>query len=106
LALDEHLLFWTTRSMEHCLRRAGFLGGRLVRIAGSPFPFGMAPSDAGAGELSEPIRHSGARTGSLQGKVWQLARRIQRSAPMSNAVRWAVDKMRLGDYLEYAVCRD
>lgn len=108
LALDEHLLFWNVASLEHCLARAGFSGPRSLRIAGSPFPYGVVDLPAPAGQRAsaaatpDPASQVARR---LQGAVWRLARRIQASGFAGNAVRWLINAGRLGDYLEYVVAR-
>lgn len=108
LALDEHLLFWTVKSLENCVARAGFSGRRSVRIGGSPFPYGFVDSTEPAGHAASaaaPRNPAPRAAHRLQGAAWRLARRVQASEFAGNAVRWLVDASRLGDYLEYAVAR-
>ncbi len=116
LALDEHILFWTPRSLSRALRADGFLGPSRYRISGSPFPYGRCapampaapqPADAAQAEprgapapvvsAPPPLSHR------AQAAVWRVARALMRSEPASNAVRRAVHLTQTGDYLELLV---
>jgi len=105
VALDEHLLFWTPRSLRRVLAEAGFHGPSRIRIAGSPFPFGRADP----APLRPPPQHipsppaQGARVRHrVQESLWHFGRRLQRFDRIAVAVQAAVHALRLGDYLEYA----
>jgi SAM-dependent methyltransferase len=113
MALEEHLLFWTPASLERCLRRVGFEGGTSLRIAGSPFPFGLAApveftkTAALAPDTTVvPAAASASLPMRIQRHAWQAARRIQAHEKLGNAVRALVGAARLGDYLEFAIQRD
>jgi SAM-dependent methyltransferase len=107
LVLDEHLLFWTPRSLHRALREAGFQGKSSYRIAGSPFPLGrsVAPSPLSNRQADTKTQSNGGGQMSLswQRKVWQMARIVQGHARIANYVRSLVHLTRLGDYLEYAI---
>ena len=113
MALEEHLLFWTPASLERCFRRAGFAGATSRRIAGSPFPFGLAGAEipaavapASIGEAVEQPPASAPWPMRIQRRAWRAARRIQSHEMLGNAVRAVVSAAHLGDYLEFAVQRD
>jgi SAM-dependent methyltransferase len=102
LALDEHLLFWTCKSLDRLLSELDF-GPRIrCRIAGSPFPFGRANSDGeaqgNAGASTVPSATTPPPT--IHGALWRLARSVQTSKPGSWAARAVIDALMLGDYLE------
>ena len=107
LALDEHLLFWTPRSLKRVLSELGFGGRPSIRIAGSPFPFGRTGPRLQAEENSPASTvhssHSESTVG-LQLRLWQFARFVQTLDGTARAVRAVVHALSLGDYLEYAVC--
>lgn len=110
MALEEHLLFWTPASLERCFRRAGFEGRMSLRIAGSPFPFGLAVPvatvSAGVAPTLAPEIASVSWPMRIQQSAWRAARRIQSHEMLGNAVRDLVNAARLGDYLEFAIQRD
>ena len=104
LALDEHVLFWTPKSLRRMARTAGFRGRESYRIAGSPFPFGRtdaAPIPALAGEPTGPPIQS--RRPTFQSRVWRFARRLQTHETTANMIRRLVHFTHSGDYLEYAI---
>jgi len=108
MILDEHLLFWTYRSLTSLLRTLQFSGRVSWRISGSPFPFGRAPvpvplasPDACQCDCS-PVANP--RLG-LQSHVWRWARRAQRTTLFANAIRSFVHLTRSGDYLELAIAK-
>jgi 2-polyprenyl-3-methyl-5-hydroxy-6-metoxy-1,4-benzoquinol methylase len=107
LALDEHLLFWTPRSLTHLLRELGFHGKVSYRIAGSPFPYGRVQLPTAAPIPTETQHQLAVNTNSkqqtLQARIWQLARSIQRQETTANFVRSLVHLTHTGDYLEYAI---
>lgn len=105
LALDEHVLFWTQRSLTRLLREVGFRGKLSVRIAGSPFPFGRGhgPGVGAGSDCGIPPSPSPSPGTSLQQRAWSVARRIQRAERLANLVRHLVHWTRTGDYLEYAI---
>jgi 2-polyprenyl-3-methyl-5-hydroxy-6-metoxy-1,4-benzoquinol methylase len=115
VALDEHLLFWTPRSLTAALRTDGFLGASRHRFSGSPFPYGRvtpaaspAPAvDVGPAIGSTPTRptipHTPPLSHRIQVQVWRVALQLMRREAASNAVRRAVDLTRSGDYLELAI---
>lgn len=109
LALDEHLLFWTPRSLTYLLRDIGFKGAYRYRIAGSPFPCGRNPAAPPLVETA-PAQTADAPPppprASWQRTVFQCGQKIQRQAVFANVVRSAVHWARLGDYLEYAICKN
>ncbi len=110
LILDEHLLFWTPLSLTLLLREIGFQGKVSYRIAGSPFPYGRVRKQAEEvlfeqpeiQDLSSPsaINHKQI---SVQARVWQVARTIQRQESVANIVRSLIHFTHTGDYLEYAI---
>ena len=107
LALDEHLLFWTPRSLTRLLRELGFQGKVSYRIAGSPFPYGrVKPQVATANIIETEIQassESNQHKPNLQAQIWQLARAIQRQDVAANFVRSMIHLTHTGDYLEYAI---
>jgi SAM-dependent methyltransferase len=108
LALDEHLLFWTPRSLGRLLAEVGFDGPSSWRIAGSPFPFGLAaraPAPAPPGPSAPPGASAPAASILARGqrRLWTLARWLQRSDRAAVAVQAMVHALRIGDYLEYGV---
>lgn len=106
LALDEHLLFWTPRSLRRVLSELGFGDRERVRIAGSPFPFGRTHPRVQAQETSPAsagIPSAPSSDVSFQRRLWQIARFVQSLDGTARAVRAVVHGLRLGDYLEYAV---
>lgn len=105
LSLDEHLLFWTPRSLRRTLRKAGFAGRISYRIAGSPFPYGRAPSGSAPSDpetAGSRCRDEDCRT-RLQRKAWRLARTLQSHRALAGLVRHLVDISCTGDYLEFAI---
>jgi SAM-dependent methyltransferase len=106
LALDEHLLFWTPRSLTSLLRELGFDGKVSYRIAGSPFPYGQIKPFA-APKLPEadykPSFHINNQQLTWQARIWKLARTIQQQETTANFVRSLVHLTHTGDYLEYAI---
>jgi 2-polyprenyl-3-methyl-5-hydroxy-6-metoxy-1,4-benzoquinol methylase len=107
LALDEHLLFWTPRSLTHLLRELGFHGKVSYRIAGSPFPYGRIKLQTAAPIPTEtqhqPASNTSTNQQTLQARIWKLARAIQRQEATANFVRSLVHLSHSGDYLEYAI---
>jgi SAM-dependent methyltransferase len=97
LALDEHLTFWTRASLSSALRRAGFTGDIIFRIVGSPFPLGRTHTSVALGR--EAVAEA-APTPPIQSIGYRLGRRIQSHPAMAEAVRWVVDRTRIGDNLE------
>jgi SAM-dependent methyltransferase len=103
LALDEHLLFWNPYSLTYLLREIGFQGKFSYRISGSPFPYGRVKNIANQAINLEQNNHSYKQV-SIQGRVWNLARYIQKHEAIANLVRSLVHITHTGDYLEYAIC--
>lgn len=126
LALNEHLLFWTPRSLTHLLRELGFQGKVSYRIAGSPFPYGRLTSTSVCTEEEEESRREGEEKRGDRGTmtilspvfswfphsrilfnwqvyVWNLARTIQKQETSANFIRSLVHLTHTGDYLEYAI---
>lgn len=110
LEIDEHLLFWTPRSLTYLLRDIGFKGAYRYRVAGSPFPCGRNPAPSAPAPEAAPVTEAAAPfappRASWQRTVFQCGQKIQRQAAVANAVRAAVHWARLGDYLEYAIGKD
>jgi SAM-dependent methyltransferase len=108
LALDEHLLFWTPRSLTRLLREIGFHGKISYRVAGSPFPYGRVKPSVRL-ECSETtpthefLPNTSFSQSTIQTLVWQLARTIQRQEQTANLIRLLVHLTQTGDYLEYAI---
>lgn len=106
LALDEHLLFWTPRSLTRLLQELGFHGKVSYRIAGSPFPYGRVEPQTAVPIPTDTNQQSPTHTGnrqSLQARIWQSARAIQQQEVTANLVRNLVHLTHSGDYLEYAI---
>lgn len=107
LALDEHLLFWTPRSLTHLLRELGFHGKVSYRIAGSPFPYGRIKLQTTAPILTkaqhQPTFNTSSNQPNWQARIWKLARTIQRQEATANFVRSLIHLSHSGDYLEYAI---
>jgi len=106
IAIDEHLLFWTPTALTKVLRELDFAGRTSVRVLGAPFPYGrVAGASVSAESATErPAQPSApSAAASLQGLVWRVARQIQRHAGLTNAVRSAIARSGVGDYLEYAI---
>jgi len=106
MVLDEHLLFWTYRSLTRLLRTLQFSDRVSWRISGSPFPFGRASVSIPAA-ISDASDYSKAATPRIgfQSHVWQWARRAQRTTVFANTVRSLVHFTRSGDYLELAIAK-
>lgn len=113
LALDEHLLFWTPKSLTYLLRQVGFQGKFSYRIAGLPFPYGRVSItserstnenvlDSTDSQSNSPNVPSCSRV-SLQSKVWQMARWTQRQEVVANLARSLIHLTHTGDYLEYLI---
>lgn len=105
LALDEHLLFWTPRSLGQLLAEVGFKGPSRFRIAGSPFPFGVAAPTQSATQTQQgtaPPAENAKIVCGAQERIWAFARWVQRSDGAAVAIQTLVHTLRLGDYLEYA----
>ncbi len=115
-ALDQHLLFWTPRSLELALRRAGFAGRCEHRIAGSPFPCGRTAPGPTAIPTFTPGSPESLHTDAapvargafakVQDALWSAGRRIQALPSTARVVRKLVHGTRTGDYLEFAVRGD
>jgi len=106
LALDEHLLFWTPRSLTRLLRELGFYGKISYRIAGSPFPYGRVEPQTTVTMPTDTNQHFSPHKDnrqSLQARMWQSARAIQRQEATANLVRHFIHFTHSGDYLEYAI---
>lgn len=107
LALDEHLLFWTPRSLTKLLREVGFQGKVSYRIAGSPFPYGrVKPQLSTNNSIESQIQASSEskeHKPSLQAQIWQFGRAIQRQQIAANFVRSMIHVTHTGDYLEYVI---
>jgi SAM-dependent methyltransferase len=113
LTLDEHLLFWTPRSLSAALHADGFLGASTRRISGSPFPYGVvapavpvrAETTASAAETREPPPGASLPPLSVrvQRQVWRVARALMRSESVSNGIRRVVHLTHSGDYLELVI---
>ncbi len=115
LVLDEHLLFWTPRSLTAALRRDGFLGATRHRISGSPFPYGRVTPPVRRpveGSATEPPGRDAGRapvpappslSHRAQKQIWRVARQLMRRETISNALRRGIDITRAGDYLELAI---
>lgn len=106
LALEEHLLFWTPRSLTRLLRELGFDGKVSYRIAGSPFPYGRVEPRTAVPMLTDTKPQSPsspAKRKSLQARIWRSARAIQRQEATANFVRRLIHLTHSGDYLEYAI---
>lgn len=109
MVLDEHLLFWTPRSLTRLLRHLNFAGPISQRISGSPFPFGRTIEAVAVSRGNEwnggDLMPAGSTT-RLQDRVWRLARRLQRRESLANAVRTLVHVTRSGDYMEFAIAKN
>lgn len=106
LALEEHVLFWTPRSLMAMLRPLGFEGKASCRIAGSPFPFGrtsLPDVTRDARAATGPQRRDHVSSPGAQAAAWRIARRIQAHQAPANMARFLVDLTRTGDYLEFAI---
>lgn len=111
LALDEHLLFWTPRSLTLMLRELGFHGKVSYRISGSPFPYGRVQLQPAVSIVTSNQNKAKFNTSpkkiisqpSLQARIWQFARLIQQKEVTANVVRSLVHLTHTGDYLEYAI---
>ena len=105
LSLDEHVLFWTPRSLRLALRRAGFKGPESLRIAGSPFPFGRTQTAApDRSTVPRPLAAElPSNRATFQSQVWRIAKRLQAHEAVANMIRHLVHMTRSGDYIEYAI---
>jgi len=105
LALDEHILFWTPSSLNRALTRSGFIEKSNVRIAGSPFPYGLIRNvhECSKSMPIPKVTHQTLQHQALQQRAWQLARWIQAREGLGNVVRRLVHMTQFGDYLEYVV---
>lgn len=107
LALDEHLLFWTPRSLTKLLRKVGFQGKVSYRIAGSPFPYGRVKPQVVTTQGTEtdvqPSFKNEEQKLTWQAQIWQFARAIQRQQIAANFVRSMIHLTHTGDYLEYVI---
>jgi SAM-dependent methyltransferase len=114
LTQDEHLLFWTPRSLSTALRADGFLGASTRRIAGSPFPYGLAmpaapvraetqASPAETSRVAPTASPPPPRSQRVQREVWRVARALMRRESVANAIRRVVHLTHSGDYLELVI---
>ncbi len=117
LALDEHLLFWTPRSLDQMCRALGFAGPSKHWIGGSPFPLGKVPLKFVSSALLETSsQHSNVSTPSpitvphrrsfkrsLLATIGALGRQVQANPMASGIVRQLMHHGRLGDYLAYVI---
>lgn len=117
LDLDEHLLFWTPRSLDDMCRALGFAGPSKYWIGGSPFPLGRVPlksvtqaipeSPSHALGMATPstmaLPHRPSLKQSLQSTIGALGRRVQANPLASTVVRQLMHHGRTGDYLAYVI---
>jgi|GEM_PF-3472289 len=110
LVLDEHLLFWTPQSLTHLLRQIGFQGKVSYRISGSPFPQGKANISSNTptvttNAISSDVVKTKTQSLSLNSRIWQMGKAIQRRKTVASLVRHLIHISHLGDYLEYAIIK-
>ena len=109
LVLDEHLLFWTPKSLTYLLRQIGFQGKISYRISGSPFPQGKVTktsnSNAASKQQANDLIPLQQKPPSLNSRIWQIGKAIQRQPTTANFVRQIIHLGHLGDYLEYVICK-
>jgi SAM-dependent methyltransferase len=108
LQLDDHLLFWTPKSLRAMLQTLGFKG-TWHRVAGSPFPLGkgreMSAQLPSTHVQAEPEALSAAATAvatpSVRSRISHFAWRVQSNPHAAKAVRALMHHAKLGDYLAF-----
>jgi SAM-dependent methyltransferase len=110
LVLDEHLLFWTPKSLSEMLRQIGFKGNNNFRIAGTPFPWGRVQKMENRKIEEQQIAKRGdvliSKRCDLRTYITQAARFIQSHERTANFVRHLVHYTASGDYLEYLIAKN
>jgi 2-polyprenyl-3-methyl-5-hydroxy-6-metoxy-1,4-benzoquinol methylase len=110
LVLDEHLLFWTPKSLSKMFKQIGFKGNKNFRIAGTPFPWGRVKnveSKKIAGiELATNKDVSFSKLPDFRTYITRAARYIQSRERTANVVRSLVHYTASGDYLEYVIAKN
>lgn len=110
LVLDEHLLFWTPRSLTKMLRQIGFKGNKKFRVAGTPFPWGrvqeMKVKNTEEKQLAKPAEVSSSKMPDFRTYIIQAAHFIQSHERTANIVRSLVHYTASGDYLEYVIAKN
>lgn len=110
LVLDEHLLFWTPKSLSILLRQVGFHGDHGFRIAGTPFPWGRISATevdrVAENESTMLAEVAKLNKADLKKYVIQASYYIQSHEKIANFVRYIVHHSSTGDYLEYAIAKN
>ncbi|NVN93002.1 MAG: class I SAM-dependent methyltransferase [Desulfuromonadales bacterium] len=110
LLLDEHLLFWTPKSLSIMFSEIGFKGGKNFRIAGTPFPWGRVQD---VEVQKTDVKHLNILKGVSPGSksnfrtyITRVAQYIQSHEKTANFVRCLVHYTASGDYLEYVIAKN